>query len=55
MISPSTVPVVEPVFRGIAPKRPTTLLPADAFERFGVPTPPEAYAQLRSAEVVRAA
>ena len=46
--SPSTVPVVEPVFREIPPLREETLGPAEAFELHRVPTPAEIYAQLRS-------
>lgn len=47
MISPGTVPVVEPVLRGVAPRTPTTLSPAEAFERHGVPRPRELYAQIQ--------
>lgn len=46
MISPSTVRVVEPVFRGTPPERAETLTPAEAFERHGAPTPAELYAEL---------
>jgi uncharacterized protein (DUF2236 family) len=46
MISPSTVPVVEPVFRGIPPLREETLTPAEAFDRHETPTPGELYVQL---------
>ena len=45
-ISPSTVPVVEPVFREIPPERAETVTPAEAFERHGTPTPAELHAQL---------
>jgi uncharacterized protein (DUF2236 family) len=45
--SPSTVPIVEPVFRGIPPLRAETLSPAEAFAVHRVPTPLEVYAQLR--------
>ncbi|MEX2195886.1 MAG: oxygenase MpaB family protein [Thermoleophilaceae bacterium] len=41
MISPGTVPILEPVFRGIAPQREETLAPAEAFERHAVPAPAE--------------
>jgi hypothetical protein len=46
MISPSTVPIVEPMFRGITPQRQETLTPAEAFKRHEVPTPAEVHAQL---------
>lgn len=46
LISPGTIPIVEPVFREIAPEREETLTPAEAFERHGVPTPAALYAQL---------
>lgn len=46
LISPSTVPVVEPVFRQIPPEREETLTPAEAFSLHETPTPQELYAQL---------
>jgi uncharacterized protein (DUF2236 family) len=46
LISPRTVPIVEPMFRGIRPEREVTLSPAEAFERHEVPTPAELYARL---------
>lgn len=49
MISPSTVPVVEPVFREIPPERDETLTPAKAFKRHETPTPGELFAQLHDA------
>lgn len=48
MISPWTVPVVEPAIRGVVPRMPATLTPAEAFERHRVPTPREVYAQIQS-------
>jgi uncharacterized protein (DUF2236 family) len=47
-ISPGTVPVAEPMFRGIKPDREETVTPAEAFERHGVPTPAELYAKLHA-------
>ena len=48
LISPSTVPVVAPALRGIAPRRAEVLTPADAFSRHLTPTPAELYAQLHT-------
>jgi uncharacterized protein (DUF2236 family) len=48
MISPGTVPVVEPMIRGVVPRTPATLSPAEAFERHGVPRPRELYAQIQN-------
>ena len=39
LISPRTVPIVEPVFRGTPPEREVTLSPAEAFELHGVEPP----------------
>jgi hypothetical protein len=47
MISPGTVPVVEPMLRGTAPRSKETLSPAEAFMRHGVPRPRELYAQMQ--------
>ena len=47
LISPRTLPVVEPVFRGVAPRDPRTFTPAEARERHGFITPAEQYARLR--------
>jgi uncharacterized protein (DUF2236 family) len=41
MISPGTVPIVEPMFRAVKPEREETLTPAEAFNRHGVRTPAE--------------
>jgi uncharacterized protein (DUF2236 family) len=48
MISPGTVPVVEPMIRGVVPRTKTTLSPAEAFERHGVPRPRELYAEIQN-------
>ena len=44
-ISPGTVPIAQPVLRGIKPLREETLTPAEAFARHDVPAPLELYAQ----------
>lgn len=41
LISPRTVPIVEPYLRRTEPQRPETLTPAEAFRRHGVPDPAE--------------
>lgn len=43
LLSPSTVPVVEPVFRGVAPLDPRVVTPAEARERGGYEPPAEAH------------
>ena len=50
LISKSTVPVVEPIFRQIPATNPVTLTPAEARARYGAITPLELYADLRSRE-----
>jgi uncharacterized protein (DUF2236 family) len=55
LISPATRPVVEPVFRGVAPERAEVLTPAQARERYGAVTPLELYAQVRDRKAERAA
>jgi uncharacterized protein (DUF2236 family) len=47
ILSPSTRPVVEPVFRGIKPLREEVLTPAEARERHGAIKPLDYYAQWR--------
>ena len=42
-ISPGTVPIVEPVLRGIPPLSPEVLTPAQARERYGYDRPAEAH------------
>jgi uncharacterized protein (DUF2236 family) len=46
-LSPGTVPVAAPALFGIAPLSAETLTPAQARERYGVPTPSESYARFR--------
>jgi hypothetical protein len=50
ILSPATLPVMEPVVRGIAPSKAITLTPAQAFARHAVPTPRQAYAQALARE-----
>jgi uncharacterized protein (DUF2236 family) len=47
LISPATVPVAAPILLGIPPRRPEVLTPAEAFERYGAPTPTELYEELQ--------
>ncbi len=46
ILSPVILPVMEPVIRGIAPARPVTLTPAQAFRRYGLSTPREIHTGL---------
>ena len=48
LLSPSTVPVVAPIFLGIEPQTPETLTPAEARERYDVLSPVEEYARFRA-------
>jgi len=47
-LSPRTKPVVEPVLRGVAPKRSEVLTPAEARQRYDAPTPFELYESIRA-------
>ena len=47
LISPATVPIAAPMLLGIPPRRPETLSPAEAFERYRIPAPAELYEELR--------
>ena len=47
-LSPSTVPIVAPVFRGIEPTNPEVLTPAQARERYGHQKPAEAHLEWRA-------
>ncbi|HJQ06344.1 MAG TPA: oxygenase MpaB family protein [Nocardioides sp.] len=47
-LSPGSVPIVEPVLRGIAPRNPEVLTPAEARERFGYAKPAEAHLEWRA-------
>lgn len=53
LLSPSTRPVVEPVLRGVRPRREETLTPAQARERYGSVTPVELYAQVSARAAAR--
>ncbi|MEA2167002.1 MAG: hypothetical protein QOF76_302 [Solirubrobacteraceae bacterium] len=55
LISPSTLEVVEPALRGVAPAHKHTLTPAEARERHGFLTPTEQYAQLRERRPLKVA
>ncbi|MGV0837963.1 oxygenase MpaB family protein [Mycolicibacterium thermoresistibile] len=48
LISPSTVPVVAPVFYAVAPLRTEVLTPAQARDRYGYDKPAEAHLQWRA-------
>ncbi|MEV5000341.1 oxygenase MpaB family protein [Nocardioides sp. LML1-1-1.1] len=48
LLSPSTVPVVAPVFLGVAPANPEVLTPAEARERYGYDRPAEAHLEWRA-------
>lgn len=45
-LSPLTVPVMAPIFAGTPPLSTRTWTPAEAYAHFGLPTPPEQYAEL---------
>ncbi|GAA3804146.1 oxygenase MpaB family protein [Nocardioides panacisoli] len=47
-ISPGTVPIVEPVLRGIPPRNPEVLTPAEARARYGYDRPVEAHLEWRA-------
>ena len=48
VISPATVPIAGPMLRGVAPLRPETVTPAEAFARYGVPRPSELGEQVQA-------
>ncbi|GAB4002804.1 oxygenase MpaB family protein [Nocardioides ultimimeridianus] len=48
MLSPGSVPIVEPVLRGIPPRHPVVLTPAAARERYGYDRPAEAHLEWRA-------
>ncbi|HWU23397.1 MAG TPA: oxygenase MpaB family protein [Nocardioides sp.] len=47
-LSPGSVPIVEPVLRGVAPRNPEVLTPAAARERYGYDRPAEAHLEWRA-------
>jgi hypothetical protein len=53
VLSPMTVPVVEPVLLGVTPTRPETLTPAEARARYGYDRPAEAHQELRARQAAR--
>lgn len=53
LLSPATLPVVEPVLRGIEPREPEVLSPAEARQRHGYPQPREAHRDLRARQAER--
>ncbi len=53
LLSPATVPVVEPVLRQVPPTRPEVLTPAEARERYGYDRPREAHLELRRRQAER--
>jgi uncharacterized protein (DUF2236 family) len=53
ILSPMTVPVAEPVLRGISPRNPEVLTPTEARERYGYDHPREAHLDLRAKQAAR--
>ena len=53
-LSPSTVPVVAPIFLGIPPERAEILTPTQARERYGYDKPAEAHLALRAKQRAKA-
>ena len=53
ILSPMTVPVAEPVLRGIPARTPEVLTPAEARERYGFDHPREAHLDLRARQADR--
>jgi hypothetical protein len=47
------VPVVKPILLGVAPRRPETLTPAQARERYGYAKPSEAHLEWRQRQHAR--
>jgi uncharacterized protein (DUF2236 family) len=47
ILSPATVPIIAPILLNTEPADPRTVTPAEAFERDGIRTPIEVYAELR--------
>ncbi|MEA2301178.1 MAG: hypothetical protein QOE44_1713 [Solirubrobacteraceae bacterium] len=52
-MSPSTVPIVAPIFLGIPPRTAETLTPAEARERYGYAPPAEAHREWRERQRAR--
>ncbi len=53
LISPMTLPVVEPMVRGIAPTNPEVVTPAEARDRYGYDRPRDAHLELRARQAAR--
>lgn len=53
MISPATLPVVEPVLRGVAPTRREVIEPEEARQRYGYDRPSQAHLELRARQTRR--
>ena len=53
LISPMTVPVVEPILRGVAPTNPEVVTPAEARARYGYDRPRDAHLELRARQAAR--
>ena len=53
-MSPSTVPVVKPIFLGVPPQRLETLTPSEARARYGYDKPTEAHLEYRERQRARA-
>ena len=52
-MSPSTRPIVEPIFLGVPPLRPETLTPAEARARYGYAKPTDAHREWRERQQAR--
>ena len=53
LISPMTLPVVEPIVRGIAPTNHEVVTPAEARARYGYDRPRDAHLELRARQAAR--
>ena len=53
LISPMTLPVVEPIVRGITPTNPEVVTPAEARARYGYDLPRDAHLELRARQAAR--
>jgi hypothetical protein len=53
LLSPMTVPVATPVLRGIPPRNPEAVTPAEARARYGYQRPRDAHLDLRAKQVAR--
>lgn len=53
ILAPKTLPIVEPIWRGMSPTNPVVLTPAEARERYGYVKPAEAHLELRARQYAR--